>query len=44
MEEIDISLCKEIGEEAVLSFLKDAKKIRMFHADHMEHTITDAVM
>lgn len=38
---IDISLCKEIDETSLLSFLKDSKKLKSFKADHLEHSLTD---
>lgn len=33
-----------MSEDAILSFLKDTKKIKMFHADHLENAVTDAVL
>jgi hypothetical protein len=39
---IDISLCKDIDETSLISFLKDSKKLKRLRADHMEQAITDA--
>lgn len=39
---IDVSLCKDIDETSLLSFLKDSKKLKKFHANHMENALTDA--
>lgn len=44
LENIDISLCKGLTEEAILSFLRDCRKLKKFTADHMETSITDATI
>jgi hypothetical protein len=41
---IDISLCKDIDESSLLSFLKDSKKLKKFSADHLDHAVTDATL
>jgi hypothetical protein len=33
-----------LSEDALLSFLKDTKKLKYFNVDHLENAVTDAVL
>ena len=39
-----MTLCKNLNEDALLSFLKDSKKLKSFKADHLENAVTDATL
>ena len=44
LEAIDISLCQELEEPAVLRFLKNKPDLKKFAANHLEDAISDACL
>ena len=44
MTAIDISLCEQLEEFAILRFLKNKFDLKKFKANHLENAITDACM